>query len=372
MQFRDIVGQAEIKQHMLRTLVQEQVPHAQLFYGMAGVGKLPLALAYAQYLNCEHPTEQDSCGRCRACQKTEQLIHPDLHFVFPIVKKDKKNTCDDYLSLWRKQIHSNPYFSYQDWLNTIQVGNMQGLIYEKESEEVVRKLSLKHYEGRWKVVIIWQAEKLHLSAANSLLKILEEPSEHTAFILVSNHSQMILPTIQSRCRRIHVKPISSKDIANNLEANFSVSADKAVQIAHIARGSFTKALEALHESPEQRFFFQLFVQTMRVSYARNVKKIKETAEELARLGREKQKGFLDYCQVMIREYFVNNVKQPELVYLNEEEAQFGVKFSPFINEKNIEDFMQELTTATLHIEQNVNAKMVFFDLCLKITILIKR
>lgn len=246
------------------------------------------------------------------------------------------------------------------------------MIYVRESDAIIRKLSLKIYEGRYKTMIIWLPEKMNDESANKLLKILEEPTPNTIFLLVSNAPDQLLTTIQSRCQRVNIKPIDQKVMEIVLREKFQLDESSAQEVAHISRGSFVKAMETISTDEEQGFFFDLFVEMMRSSYSRNIKKIKSISESLSRVGREKQKNFLNYCQQMVREYFVNNVHQPELVYLNRKEAEFGQKFSPFINERNVEDFMEELSLAYRHIEQNVNAKMVFFDICLKITLLIKR
>lgn len=372
MLFKDIIGQDDIKARLIRSVKDGFMPHAQLFCGAEGVGKLPLAIAYAQYLNCENPGAEDSCGVCPSCVKYGHLVHPDLHFVFPVVKKEKREVSDDYIPEWRMQVNSSPYFSYDQWLTSIHAENSQGMIYVKESDAIIRKLNLRIYEGRYKVMIVWLPEKMNEEAANKLLKILEEPTPNTLFLLVSNAPDQLLTTIQSRCQRINVRPIGKQQVEAALRHNFGLDESAAAEVAHISKGSFVKALETISTGEEHRFFFQLFVEMMRASYSRNIKKIKAVAEELSRVGREKQKNFLSYCQLMVREYFVSNVHRPELVYLNREEAQFGQRFAPFINERNVEDFVSELELASRHIEQNVNAKMVFFDICLKITLLIKR
>lgn len=372
--FKDIIGQNEIKERLVRTTKEGFIPHAQLFCGPEGIGKLPLALAYAQYLNCENPTEDDSCGKCPSCVKYNHLAHPDLHFVFPIVKKaaKKKEVCDDYITEWREFIKKSSYFSLNQWLDHIDAENSQGLIYAKESEEIIRKLSLRIYEAKYKIMIIWLPEKMHESCANKLLKIIEEPTDNTIFLLVSDTPDNIITTIQSRCQRINIHGIRKEDIIQALEANYNITPDDAANIAHLSKGSFLKALETISLDEEHKFFFNLFVQMMRASYARNIKEIKSIGNELGGIGRENQKSYLTYCQRMVREYFVSNLSQPEIVYMAQDESNFGIRFAPFINEKNIIGFMDELALAERHIEQNVNAKMVFFDLCLKITMLIKQ
>lgn len=373
--FKDIVGQSEVKERLVTSARKGLIPHAQLFCGPEGVGKFPLALAYAQYLNCENPTDNDSCGKCASCVKYAHLTHPDLHFVFPIVKKaaKKKEVCDDYIADWREFVKQhNYYFNLTQWLDHIDAENSQGLIYAKESEEILRKLSLRIYEAKYKIMIIWLPEKMHESCANKLLKIIEEPTDNTIFLLVSDTPDNIITTIQSRCQRINVHGVAESDIVQALESEYNILSDDATTVAHLSKGSYLKAVETISLNEEHKFFFNLFVQMMRASYARNVKEIKTIGNELAAIGRENQKSFLIYSQRMVREYFVSNLHQPEITYLAQDEANFGIRFAPFINERNIVGFMDELALAERHIEQNVNAKMVFFDLCLKITMLIKQ
>lgn len=370
--FKDIVGQQQVKEQLVNSVKKGIVPHAQLFCGPSGVGKFPLAIAYAQYLNCLDRQGDEPCGKCTSCVKYNHLAHPDLHFVFPVVKKDKKEICDDYIADWRTFVGENPYFSLSQWLAFVGSDNSQGLIYARESEEIIRKLSLKIYEARYKTMIIWLPEKMHEACANKLLKILEEPYDNTVFILVSDAPDQIITTIQSRCQRINIHNIAEKDIIAALETGYNIQPADAANVAHIANGSYLKAIETISLDEENKFFFSLFVQMMRSSYARSIKDIKNIATEISGVGRERQKNYLVYCQRMIREYFVSNLNRPEMVYMNQAEANFGIRFAPFINERNIVDFMDELALAQRHIEQNVNAKMVFFDLCLKITMLLKR
>ncbi|MBD8389515.1 DNA polymerase III subunit delta' [Dysgonomonas sp. BGC7] len=372
--FKDIIGQKEVKERLTRSVKEGFIPHAQLFCGPEGIGKFPLALAYAQYLNCENRTDDDSCGKCPSCVKYNHLAHPDLHFVFPIVKKaaKKKEVCDDYISEWREFVKNSSYFNLGQWLDHIDAENSQGLIYAKESEEIIRKLSLKIYEAKYKIMIIWLPEKMHESCANKLLKIIEEPTDNTIFLLVSDTPDNIITTIQSRCQRINIHGIEENDIVQALESEYNITPEDALNVAHLANGSYLKALETISLNEEHKFFFNLFIQMMRASYARNIKEIKAIGNELGGIGRENQKSFLIYCQRMVREYFISNMKQPDIVYMAQDEANFGIRFAPFVNEKNIIGLMNELALAERHIEQNVNAKMVFFDLCLKITMLIKQ
>ena len=372
--FKDIVGQDEIKKQLIQSAQEGKIAHAQLFCGPEGVGKLALAIAYAQYLNCENPTESDACGSCPSCTKYQHLAHPDLHFVFPIVQKkqQKKEVCDDYITEWREMVGQYIYFNLSQWLNHIGAENAQGLIYSKESNEIIRKLSLKIYEAKYKVMIIWLPERMNEECSNKLLKILEEPLGATVFLLVSNAPDKIIATILSRAQRINIHALEKETIANELITEYNIDKEEAENIAHLSKGSYLKAIQHISFNEEHKFFLDLFVGMMRASYARNIKEIKNIADKIALIGRERQKNFLIYTQNIVREYFISNLKEDEMIYLTKDESQFGIRFAPFINERNIIGFMDELALAERHIEQNVNAKMVFFDLCLKNTMLLKK
>ena len=374
MYFKDIIGQEEVKERLRQSARAGIVPHAQLFTEQSGSGAFPLALAYARYLNCTHRTDTDSCGHCPSCLKYDELAHPDLHFVFPIVaKKDKKKEiCDDYLPEWRGFLKEHPYFNLDDWLDCMEAGNSQALIYSKESDEIIHKLSLKIYEANYRVLIVWLPEKLHPTCANKLLKMIEEPPMNTVILMISETPDLILGTIQSRTQRVHIRPIESEAIANAMVTRFGLSGDDAKHVAHLSSGSMIKAIEAISLGEENKFFLEQFKSMMRNSWSRNVKGMKALAEVMAGLGRERQKNFLAYCQHLIRENFVYRFRSEELTYMNREEAGFSVKFSPYVNERNVIDLMDELAKAERHIAQNVSAKMVFFDLSLRITVLIRR
>lgn len=374
MYFRDIIGQKEIKQRLIQSAKTGIVPHAQLFTEQGGAGAFPLALAYARYLNCTARTETDSCGSCPSCLKYDALAHPDLHFVFPIIakKEKKKEVCDDYLTEWRGFLKGRPYFDIDQWLDYMEAGNSQAIIYSKESDEIFRKLSLKIYEATYRILLVWLPEKLHQTCANKLLKIIEEPPRNTVILMVSEVPDQVLGTILSRAQRINVRGIHPEDITSAMMSQFGLSADDAKHVAHLANGSYLQAIEAISLGEENKFYLEQFKGMMRNSWARNVKGMKEMADLLAGIGRERQKNFLAYCQHLIRENFVYRFQAPELNYMNFDEAGFAVKFAPFINERNVFDIMEELTRAEQHVAQNVNAKMIFFDLSLKLTVLIKR
>lgn len=372
--FKDVIGQQAIKERLIQEVSEGRIPHAQLFCGAEGVGAFPLALAYARYISCSNPGPTDACGICPSCVKLNKLVHPDIHFVFPVVKnaKRKRELCDDYIVEWRQLVLSNPYFNLNHWLNEIEAENSQAIIYAKESDEITKKLSLKSSEGGFKITIVWLPEKMHPVCANKLLKLLEEPPQKTIFLLVSEVPEIILPTILSRTQRINIRKIDEACIAETLRSRYGTLEADSLAIAHLANGNFIKALEAIHLNEENQLFFDLFVSLMRLSYQRKIREMKLWSEQVAGMGREKQKNFLGYCQRMIRENFIYNLHQQELTYMTISEQNFATRFAPFINERNIMGLMDELSEAQQHIEQNVNAKMVFFDFSLKMIVLLKQ
>lgn len=385
MQFSEITGHQDIKNRFIRSVKEQRIPHAQLIYGIEGIGKLPLSIAYAQYICCENRGETDSCGICPSCVKYKKLVHPDLHFVFPVIKPSGRSSviCDDYIADFRTMIADNRYFGTSDWYAKISGDQKQGLIYSNESDEIIRKLSLKTYESEYKIMIIWLPEKMHESCANKLLKILEEPPEKTVFLLVSNSPDEIISTIVSRTQPISIPRLTENDIVVGLlqQQDINISQQEALNISRISNGSMLNALSILSEEDESKQNFDRFVMIMRLAWMVGNKKdhpslktLKKWSEEMAAasVGRERQKAFLTYAQRMIRENFIMNLQQPDLNYLTSYELDFSQKFFPFIHERNVEDLMGEFAMAERHIEQNVNAKMVFFDLVLKVIMLLKK
>lgn len=374
MYFSDIIGLTDIKKHLIESVQKGYVPHARMIYGAEGVGKLPLAIAYARYLNCAQPGETDSCGKCSSCLKIDKLAHPDVHFAFPMVQKraEKLMVCDNYLPKWRSFLAENTYFNLSKWLQYIDAKNAQGLIYSQESEEIIRKLSLKSYEGKYKTMIVWLPEKMNLECANKLLKLIEEPPAQTVFLLISEDLENVITTIRSRCQPIHIRAIEHEIMIDAIRSNYSLSLNDAQSVAHIANGSYSKVIEIVESNDESKVLLNLFNKMMTASFSRKIKSIKEIAEELSRTGREVQKSFITYSLRMFREFFINNFNVPELVYLNKNEEDLGLHFSESINEGNIEVLAKEFSLAYKQIEQNGNAKVIFLDLCLKLTMLIKK
>ena len=369
--FKDVIGQEEAKQRLIREAKEGKIAHARLFCGPEGIGKLPLAIAYARYLSCNNPGEKDACGICPSCVKFNKLAHPDLHFVFPVIKKKSKDTVsDDFITEWRELLSQTPYFNLNIWLEEMGAENQQAQIYVKESDEIIRKLSLKSSQGGYKIMVIWLPEKMNVECSNKLLKLLEEPPSQTIFLLVSEEPDMLLTTIQSRTQRFALYGIEEKYITERLQNQYGLQEKDAISIGHRSEGNFLKALESIHLSEENKLFFDLFVSLMRLSYQRKIREMKQWSETLAAMGREKQKHFLSYCQRLVRENFISNFQDPSLNFMNEEEQNFSKRFAPYINEKNVMGIMDELSEAQRHIEQNVNARMVFFDFSLKMIVLL--
>ena len=373
--FKDIIGQKAVVAQLQRCVNDNCLAHALLITGPRGNGKLPVAVALANYILCGNRAG-DVCGTCPACAKLKKFIHSDLHFVFPVKKKkgsssDTAPVSDDYITEWREMLAGNPYFGYDNWLEKLDVENQQPMIYERESNEILHKLSMQSREGGWKIVIIWLPEKMREACSNKLLKVIEEPPKETLFILVSEEPEKIIPTILSRTQRIDIPRIATDDMENALMARYGLEFADAKAVAQQSAGNWEKAEELLSLSDEKAQYLELFMQLMRVAYARNIRDMKAWSEKVAALGRERQKRLLDYCQRMIRENFVMNFKNDELVYMSQAERDFSVRFSPFVNENNIFGIMEELSEAQRHIEQNVNAKMVFFDMSLRMIVWIK-
>lgn len=392
MRFTDVIGQEEVKQRLLHDVHNNRIPHALMLCGPRGVGKMPLALALAQMLLCEQtsrpsepemglfgamepaPPLSEPCGQCRGCRMAEIFAHPDLHFSFPIIRKKNSSSapvCDDYLITWREQLQENVYFDINDWLEDMKAENQQATYYVGESDSLLKKLAIKSSQGGRRVVIIWLPERMNQETANKLLKLIEEPPALTHFIMTSEEPDKVLGTILSRTQRINVPALDESTIAQALCRRQALPADYAQELAHVAQGSFTQALHRLKAGNEESEFFDEFVNLMRLAYLRKIKELRSWSEEMAGRGREAQKRFLQYAQHLVRENFVYNFqRQQELNYQLRRESEFSVRFARFINENNVISIMDELSQAETDIEGNVNAKMVFFDLSLKIIVLL--
>ena len=374
MRFSQVVGQDRVKAHLLQMVQGGQLPHALMFCGPRGAGKMALALAYARYLLCKSPSDGDACGICSSCRMLDAYSHPDLHFSFPVYKRKSTDhpVSDDFMPQWRELLAQGPYFDMEAWLAACKADNQQLVHYVYESDALRSKLMLKSNQGGRKVVVMWLPERMMVEMANKLLKLIEGPPPHTYFLLVTEDLDKVLETIRSRTQLIMVPSLSEEDIASSLERERAVPADAARHTAHVAQGSYTEALKRLMAGNEESAFFDSFVQLMRMCYKRDVRQMHRWSGTHAEMGRERQKRLLDYFQRLIRENFVYNFRHGEINYMSEDEQQFGRNFARFINERNVVGIMEEVALAQRDIEQNVNPRMVFFDFALKMTVLLIR
>lgn len=375
MNFSQIPGQREIREKLIRSVKEQRVSHAQLFAGPEGSGGMALALAYARYISCENRNDYDSCGVCKSCVKYDKMIHPDLHFVFPIIKTKKypDPVCDNFLKDWRDYAVNANYFRLNNWLTHIDVENAQGLIFSSEASEIIRKINLKTYESEFKIMIIWLPEKMHQVTANKLLKMIEEPPEKTIFLLVSEDTEKIIPTIRSRCQLIKIPAFTTRDIEKYLISTFGLTQAKAADLARVSNGSMARATELCENQETNKLNLERFQNLMRYAWKRDITGLMSWSEEIAATGREPQKNFLLFSLRLIRENLMLTLGQQKnnLVYLTGDEQSFSEKFHPFIKQENVYQLSGELNLAHSHIEANGNAKIIFLDLALKTARLIR-
>lgn len=375
MLFSEIPGQNEVKNHLRRLVEKDKIPHAILLDGPAGTGKFALARAFAQYIHCQNRTpDGDSCGRCASCQQHAAFNHIDTLYSFPVIKRGsgKVTVSDDYITEFRDFLLESPFMDFELWLNILGDTNAQPSIFVDEANELIRKLSFTAHSSKYKIVIMWLPERLKTEAGNKLLKLIEEPFPDTIFILCTDNSRQILPTIYSRTQRILVKRYSDQDILSFIQKTNRLESSLIEQISRLAEGNLNTALNLISVSKEQKKYLELFMELMRKAYMRDVGALKKWASDVADLKREREMKFLDYCARMIRENFILNLKKPQLNVLNQEEAQFSSKFSPFINERNVLKLFQCFNDAKTDIALNAYAKLVNFDLAIKTILLIKQ
>lgn len=363
--FRDIIGQSEAKQRLLSTVSGNRISHAQLFFGHEGYGALPLTLAYAQYIHCTNRGADESCGECPSCQKYAKLVHPDLHFVFPIAMSKDVRVSTHLIAQWREALLENAYLTLDEWFDKIDADNKQPVIGTDESGEILRKLSLTTFEGEYKIMIIWLAEKMNLTAANKLLKILEEPPDKTLFLLVTENEDQLLRTIVSRTQLVKVRAIADADLRDALMQRHELSFADAEKVAFQSDGSYATARQVINRNEQAAFNLATFQKWMRAALKFDGPKVISAVDELATVGRERQKNFLLYALTLVRESLLLNYADQSLVRMSGEELAFISKFAPFIHAANGEKFIEELDKAFSHIERNGNAKMIFLDLSFK-------
>ena len=379
MKFSEIIGHDDLKRRLRQQIDAGRVSHAQLFTGLAGYGTLPLALAYVQYLFCPNRHDGDSCGECPSCRQIEALAHPDLHFVFPVNKREKKSgevvTSDLFIEKWREIWHEKRgVFSAEEWYERLDLGKtMKGLITAKESEEIIRKLQFKSYSSEYNAMIIWLPEAMNQEAANKILKILEEPWEKTLFILVSERPELLLQTIISRTQEVSVPRI---DVATLREVAIAEgkSPEEALNMARLAGGSLLELGELMRgESDEMRHqCFELFTRLMRLSYNDKHLELFEWADDMTALTREGQRQFFLHSVRLLRESYMLHAGLGKISYLWGEEAEFCAKFAPFIGNQNIEALISEIERAMLQIAQNGAPRIVFTHFALAVSKMINR
>ncbi|TLF46493.1 DNA polymerase III subunit [Maribacter aurantiacus] len=380
MLFKDVLGLPHIKNHLTSSADAGRIPHAQLFVGPEGSGTLPMALAYAQYLICGNQNGENEGGNAACNLKFSSFAHPDVHFVYPVANTEqakKHAVSDNFSKEWREFLAEQPYGNLFDWYRLIDIEKKQGQIGVDEAKEIVKKLSLKSYEGGFKVMIVWMAEKLNTAASNKLLKLVEEPPEKTVFLLLCQDEEQILQTIRSRCQILHFPPLAEDVIADALLKK-GASQQEAMQIAHEANGNFNKALDLLNKDSEDLVFEKWFVQWVRSAFKAKGNKaaIHELllwSDELAKTGRETQKKFLHYCIMVMRQALLLNYGVHELAYMKIHADGFQLeKFAPFVHENNILEITKELEDAIFHVERNGNAKIIFTDLSIRLTRLLHK
>jgi DNA polymerase-3 subunit delta' len=381
MQFSEIIGQEHLKNHLTKSADSGRIPHAQLFIGPEGSGTLATAIAYAQYVLCKNNSSENSGGTDSCNLKFSNLTHPDLHFVYPTVTTTDVKTKPksvDFITDWRAFLKENPYGSLFDWLNFLEAGNKQGEIRVDDAQEILRLLSLKSYEGGYKIMIIWMADKMNTAASNKLLKLLEEPTDKTVFILIAENEEDIIQTILSRCQVLRFNGLNENSIAEKLITTFNIDQREAKKFAHQAQGNYNKALKLLNENGEDDAFEQWFVDWVRAAFrakgnANAISDLIKWSETIAGIGRETQKKFLNYCIEMFRQALLINYQTTSLVYMETKVAKFKLEnFAPFVNGTNIDAIFAELSDAIYHIERNGNAKIILTDLSIKLTRLIHK
>ncbi|WP_299259117.1 DNA polymerase III subunit delta' [uncultured Aquimarina sp.] len=381
MLFSEILGLTHIKSYLTTSVERGRIPHAQLFVGPNGSGTLPMAIAYAQYILCQNKDGENTGGTQSCNLKFDHLAHPDLHFAYPVATNDKVKkhpTANHFAEEWRTFIKENPYGSIFDWYLLLGIEKKQGQIGVDEALEVVKKLSLKSYEGGHKVMLIWMANKMNIAASNKLLKLIEEPPEKTVFILIAEDEEQLIQTIRSRCQVLHFPPLGEQVIKDAIKESENISDTEALKIAHQANGDYSKALHLLHHDGGDDQFEDWFIQWVRTAFRAKgnksaVNDLINWSESIAGSGRETQKKFLNYCLDFFRQALLLNYGADDLVFLEPQTNGFKLQnFAPFIHGANIMDISNELQDAIYHIERNGNAKIILTDLSIKLTRLLHK
>lgn len=363
MKFKELPGHKRVKDSLVRLADSGRIPHAIMLCGPTGIGKMLLARTFAQYVQCESPIDGEPCGACQSCRLHESFNHPGLHFTYPYVrnKSKKVDSAQDLAESWRRMLKESPSMSYERWLEIIDAGNSQPLIYVSDSENIIISETYASMNSRFKFFIIWLPEKLQQAAANKLLKVIEEPTDGTIFILVSNNESDILPTISSRTQRFNMYPLKEEEVAGYLENRYGLSRQKAFQFAHLANGSLAKADELGTKTGERTEFDALYQEIMRAAYAKKPALLLSISDKASAMGREKLKRFLEFMSRMTRENFIFNLRIPALNQLTNEEVEFSSKFAPFIHHGNVEEIVEQIEKSAIDISRNGNSKLILFS-----------
>ncbi|MGV8813312.1 MAG: ATP-binding protein [Gelidibacter sp.] len=381
MQFTTVLGQEHLKNHLTQSADNGRIPHAQLFVGPEGSGTLAMAIAYGQYILCGNKNSENKGGNESCNLKFKNLSHPDLHFAFPVAITDKvkKNPVSNhFMEEWRQLIKEQPYGNLFDWYRILGIENKQGQIGVDEALNIVKALSLKSYEGGYKIMLIWMAEKMNTSAANKLLKLIEEPPAKTVFILIAEDAGQILSTIRSRCQILNFPPLAEKVIVEALQKNYQLDESTATKIAIQSNGNYNKACDLVYNDSEDIQFEEWFVFWIRSAFKAKGNKtaihdLISWSEQVAKTGRETQKQFLLFCIDFFRQALLMNYNANQLVFMEPKTKNFKLEnFAPFIHEGNIMDISQELEDAIYHIERNGNSKIILTDLSIKLTRLLHK
>lgn len=375
MNFAKIYGHAELKQQLASIIDAQKISHAQLFYGKRGSAALPLALAYVAYLYCENKIDGDACGVCPSCLKNKTLSHPDVHFSFPYLLSDsgsKKVTTDDFLANWKALVIDKEGFITQDsWRDKAGIENKKAAIGTSESEHISSKLALKSFEGGYKTLVMWLPETMNETASNKLLKLIEEPPAKTLFILVTENPDVIIQTIRSRTQILTIPSYTTSEIVEVLQSKFEIEEAQVLSIANISEGNIEYAL-GLASGDTENQNFDLFKQWMRLCYQKDISSIIDWVDDLASLGREQHKSFVEYALHFVRNAMMTNYMGDKLVHLSGEELAFNQKFAPFIHHNNAIDFYNVLSTAHYNLGRNASPKPLLLDLSIKVNYLIHK
>jgi len=371
MKFADIPGHEQIKQRLRNIVDTGRIPHALLLEGPEGSGKFALARALAQYIHCTNRTQDgDSCGKCAACLQHQDHLHIDTLYSFPVVKKDSRAISDDYRKEFTQFIDQVPFMDFEQWPERLDNPNTRPRIYVNEAAELMRRLSFTAHASRYKIVLMWLPERMMEDAANKLLKLVEEPFADTLFIMTSDNSREILPTIYSRVQRVKVPRYDPSMVASIL-ASSGVDANIAAQVAQIADGNMNRAFKLAQSKDDDDRYLLWFIELMRLAYQRNIGALKAWSVKVAGEKREGLLRFLEYCCRMIRENFILNFHNEDLNRMTAPERNFSVRFAPFINERNVLKIFDQFTLAMRDVSANGNAKIITFDLAISMILLLK-